>query len=271
MDGMPTTLAEFWARLQSDVTFASHTWALLAPVVALSLFFVTANYSRYYTGWSLLRCALPGAVGWFVMEVVSPGLYLWSFLRAGGDLLRCPLAAMWLTHYTYRCFVYPALRWRTMKPMPLEIALLSVMFNSVNGYLNGASAADFTLAGALATRTGAVCLAVGACMWLLGFVGNIHSDETLRALRKSPAEAGVYKVPPPVGMHRYLMSPNYSCECFEWLGYYVASRFAPAAMTFFVWTLANLGPRAYTNYKWCQKRFGKKMPKNRRIFIPFIW
>jgi len=72
-------------------------------------------------------------------------------------------------------------------------------------------------------------------------------------------------------MHRFLLSPNYSCECFEWFGYYIASGFAAEPMTFFVWTLANLGPRTITNYKWYKKTFPNDFPKDRKIFIPFIF
>jgi len=270
MSELPTTFAEFWTRIQTDSKFASYSWALVTPVVAFAEFFVTANYSRFYTGWSLLHCALPGAVGWFLMEIVSPVLYVFFFLTHGGNPLNAPLLHMWIAHYTYRSIFYPLLRWNKIKPMPLEIALMSMMFNSVNGLLNGIYSATFTYDTIPSSTFHNVCFIVGFCMWVLGFIGNIHSDEILRALRKNPEDAGKYKIPPPEGMHRFLLSPNYSCECFEWLGYYVASGFAAEPMTFFVWTVANLGPRTFTNYKWYKKTFPDNFPKDRKIFIPFL-
>jgi len=268
----PTTFSAFFERCKNDLTFASYSWALVTPVVAVAELFFTANYSRFFTGKSLLHCALPGAVGWFLMEIVSPGLYTYFYIINGGDFLHTPLMWMWNIHYTYRCFIYPGLRWNNIKPMPLEIALLAMGYNSVNGWLNGVFSAQFTFDSITASTFNTVCFCIGAVMWLLGFIGNIHSDEVLRSLRKNPEDKGKYKIPPPVGMHRFLFSPNYSCECFEWLGYYVASSFAPAPMTFFVWTVANLGPRTLTNYKWYKKTFpSDQLPKDRKIFIPFIW
>lgn len=264
----PTTLGELCARLQSDLVFASWAWTLVAPLVAVALLFVTAPYSRHFTGRSLLRCTLPGALGWALMEAVSPAVYLRAFVRAGG--LAAPgaaprvLALLWTAHYAYRAVVYP-LRRRggVLRAMPLEIALLSAAFNTVNGALNGAAAAQ--------AHPSCAALALGAALWLAGFAGTVRSDETLRALRRGPADAGVYRVPPPVGPHRWLVSPNYSCECLEWLGYAVATGGAPAAISFAVWALANLAPRARANYKWCVAHFGSSMPRDRYVFIPFIW
>lgn len=263
----PTSLGELWTRLQSDVVFASWAWTLVAPVVAVALLFVTAPYSRHATGRPLLRCALPGALGWLLMEAVSPAVYLRAFVRAGGVAAThaAPhvLALLWTAHYTYRALVYPLRRRGVLRPMPLEIALLSAAFNAVNGALNGAAAA--------AAHPPAAALALGAALWLAGLAGNVRSDETLRALRRGRADAGVYRVPPPVGPHRWLVSPNYSCEALEWLGYALASGGTPAAVSFAVWTLANLAPRARANYRWCVAHFGPDMPRDRYVFIPFIW
>lgn len=267
VSAFPATLGELWTRLQSDLVFASWAWTLVAPVVAVALLFVTAPYSRHFSGRSLLRCTLPGALGWCLMEAVSPALFLRAFVRARGPaapgIAPHVLALLWTLHYTYRALVYPLRRRRVLRPMPLEIALLSAAFNAVNGALNGAAAA--------AARPHPLVLALGTALWLAGLAGNVRSDETLRALRRGPADAGVYRVPPPVGPHRWLVSPNYSCEALEWLGYALASGGAPAAVSFAVWTLANLAPRALANYRWCVARFGPDMPRDRYVFIPFIW
>jgi len=270
MPEFPTSFNEFFDRVKTDTTFASYVWALITPFVFAAEFFFTANYSRFFDGKSLLFVVLPGSVGWFLMEVVSPGLYLYFFIRYGGNLLQAPLLYMWMIHYTYRTIIYPLLRWGKIKPMPLEIALMGMMYNSGNAWLNGVFSSEFTCETITSSTFHTVCFCVGCCMWLLGFIGNVHSDEVLRSLRKNPEDAGKYKIPPPVGMHRFLFSPNYSCECFEWLGYYVASGFAPAPMTFFVWTVANLAPRTFSNYKWYKKTFGDELPKDRKIIIPFI-
>jgi len=155
-----------------------------------------------------------------------------------------------------------------MKPMPLQVALMSVCFNTANGLLNGRAAASCAECGC---NTCTPLLVLGVAMWALGLWGNIDADETTRRLRTKPEDADKYKIPPPRGMHRYLASPNYSCETLEWVGYAVAARLCPAAVSFVIWTLCNLVPRAVANRRWCAKTFDDAYPKDRRIFIPFIW
>ena len=151
--------------------------------------------------------------------------------------------------------------------MPVEIALLAAGFNSVNGTINGADLVNFTY-----DECNKVLFWIGALMWLFGFIGNIHSDEVVLALRKNK-ECGEkrYYIPPAKGMHKYVASPNYACEIFEWLGLCVASGFRTGPVCFWLWTVANLAPRARTNYKWYVQTFGDKYPKDRKVLIPFIY
>ena len=43
-----------------------------------------------------------------------------------------------------------------------------------------------------------------------------------------------------------------------------------AGFVFFIWTLFNLLPRAISTHKWYLSEF-KDYPKNRKIFIPYIF
>jgi 3-oxo-5-alpha-steroid 4-dehydrogenase 1 len=208
---------------------------------------------------------LPGAAAWFLMEGVSAAAFIAAFLASGGGgrgRFSVP-ALLFVGHYCYRAGLYPLLRVRSLRPVPLEFALSATFFNVVNGSLNGASVA-------MRPPPSVPVVALGAAVWLAGLAGNVHSDEVTRRLRK-PGEGRVYRVPPAVGMHRFLISPNYFCEMVEWLGYWVAAGFSPAALSFVLWTAANLIPHSVLNARWARAKFGSDLPPTRRTFIPFLW
>ena len=41
------------------------------------------------------------------------------------------------------------------------------------------------------------------------------------------------------------------------------------SLVFFIWTIANLSPRALATHKWYLEKF-EEYPKNRKAIIPFI-
>lgn len=174
------------------------------------------------------------------------------------------LALLWTAHYTYRALVYPLRRRGVLRPMPLEIALLSAAFNAVNGALNGTAAA--------AAHPPAAALALGAALWLAGLAGNVRSDEDApRAAKPRPRGRGCVpraaaRRPAPLARVAQLQLR----EALEWPGYALASGGTPAAVSFASSTLAN-PPRARANYRWCVARFSAPMPRDRYVFIPFIW
>lgn len=98
----------------------------------------------------------------------------------------------------------------------------------------------------------------------IAFVINIQSDTILLNLRK-PGETE-YKIPYG-GMYKFVSCPNYMSEMLEWIGFATAT-WTLAGLTFALWTVANLLPRAIANHKWYKKQF-KDYPK-RKAVIPFI-
>lgn len=42
-----------------------------------------------------------------------------------------------------------------------------------------------------------------------------------------------------------------------------------SGLAFFIYTVANLGPRAFANHRWYQETF-EDYPKERRALIPFL-
>lgn len=86
-------------------------------------------------------------------------------------------------------------------------------------------------------------------------------------LRK-PGETG-YKIPFG-GMFNYVTGANYFGEIVEWTGFAIATGFAAPAVSFAIFTLSNIGPRAIGHHKWYKTTFGDKYPKHRKALIPFV-
>ena len=103
-------------------------------------------------------------------------------------------------------------------------------------------------------------------IFLIGFFINNHSDSILINLR-GPGETG-YKIPRG-GLYKYVSCPNYLGEFIEWLGFAIASA-SLASFAFFIWTLANLLPRAIQNHAWYLEKF-EDYPKTRKRVIPFLF
>ncbi|CAA0836315.1 Steroid 5-alpha-reductase DET2 [Striga hermonthica] len=73
-------------------------------------------------------------------------------------------------------------------------------------------------------------------------------------------------------VHRtlWVSCPNYLGEIVEWLGWAVMT-WSWAGLGFFVYTCANLVPRAEQNHRWYLEKFGEDYPSNRKAVIPFVY
>ena len=76
-------------------------------------------------------------------------------------------------------------------------------------------------------------------MFITGMMINVWADSVLLSLRRG--DEG-YKIPRG-GLYEYVSSPNYFGEIVEWLGWAVMT-WSLAGLSFFLYTAANLGPRA---------------------------
>lgn len=63
---------------------------------------------------------------------------------------------------------------------------------------------------------------------------------------------------------------NYLGEILEWAGFALATGGALPVVSFAVFTICNIGPRAFHHHAWYLKTFGDKYPKHRKALIPFI-
>lgn len=222
-----------------------------AVPTAAWLWFRPAPYGRHgASGWGP---PVPGRLGWLVMECPT----LLVFLPLAARDPHVPLIALWLLHYGYRTLIYP-LRLPSVRPMPLAVVASGLVFQLVNSANNGLAVAGSTQAGA--------SLWVGASIFLVGTAIHHHGDQVLMGLRQ-PGETG-YHVPN-AGLYRWVTNVAYLGELITWLGWWVASGSA-AGLAMFVFTAANLVPRARSNHRWYLDRFSA-YPPDRKILLPGIW
>ncbi|HEV7707759.1 MAG TPA: methyltransferase, partial [Asanoa sp.] len=220
----------------------------LAAATAVALLWIKAPYGRYQrAGWGP---TVSGRVGWVVME--SPAVVVFTAVFVTGahrtDLVALVLLAMWLCHYVYRAFVYPALM-RPGSRMPLLVMALAMAFNVLNATVNAWWVAD--LGGYAESWLADPRFLAGAVLFFAGLVVHARSDGTLRRLRP-PGETG-YRIPHG-GAFRWVSSPNYTGEIVQWLGWALAT-WSPAGLAFAVYTTANLAPRAIDHHAWYRERF----------------
>ena len=71
------------------------------------------------------------------------------------------------------------------------------------------------------------------------------------------------------GLYERVSCPNYLAELIEWLGWAVATR-SGAGLAFFVYTFANLAPRARAHHAWYRRQF-PDYPPQRKALLPWLW
>lgn len=236
-------------------------WIGLAAVVFVSLFFVRAPYGRYERrGWGP---TVGATIGWVVMELPAV-LAILFFTVLGGRLTVATVAflVLWELHYVYRTFVFPFLLRGAARRTPWSVVGMAIAFNLVNGYFNGShlAAAKYPSAWLSSPQ-----FLAGAALFLFGFGVHVHSDSVLRNLRQ-PGQTG-YKIPRG-GLYRFVSCPNYFGEVLEWTGWAIATS-SLAGLSFAVWTVANLVPRAVAHHRWYRERF-PDYPPARKAVVPFL-
>jgi len=236
-------------------------WASIGLASFILLQFVTAPYGRHVkSGWGP---QISNKLGWILMEIPSFLIILYFYLSSDQSLYASMLSILWLLHYFNRTFIYP-LRIRTKgKKMPLIIVGSAIFFNCINAGLNGYFLANFE--NYTPESFYQLNFVFGILLFLIGLFINQKSDHILIHLRK-PGETG-YKVPQGF-LFKYLSCPNLFGELTQWTGFALMAWNFPA-LTFLVWTFANLLPRALGHHQWYRKHF-EDYPKNRKAVIPGI-
>jgi 3-oxo-5-alpha-steroid 4-dehydrogenase 1 len=240
-------------------------WFVLALIIFISLLFVEAPYGRYARmGWG---ATVSDRMGWVVMESISPVLFAVCFVVGGNEKTPVLLLffCMWEAHYIHRAFIYPFSLRTTVKRMPALVMSLGLVFNSVNAYLNGSYLFSFS-EGYGIEWLGDPRFISGFALFVIGFVMNRQADTVLRDLRK-PGE-GKYGIAGN-GMFRFVSCPNYLGEILIWIGWAIAT-WSLAGLSFALWTMANLIPRARAHHRWYKEYF-PDYPPERKALIPGLW
>lgn len=236
---------------------------ILCPVVFFSLLRVTAPYGRHFkSGWGP---SLPNRRAWVLMEL--PALLVISTLVLNSPAAHEPGAtvplALWVLHYSYRTFLFPALMHPSDRTFPAVLVVFAILFNTLNGYNNARALESAAAPGASFPDWN---FWTGLAIFLAGFVLHVHSDRVIRQLRK-PGQTGYFI--PRGGLFRWISSPHYLGEIIQWCGWAVLI-WSLAGLAFALFTFCNLAPRALANHVWYRDRF-PDYPAERKILIPGLW
>lgn len=241
--------------------------SLLAVVVLVALFRVKAGYGMFRTAqWGP---SVDNRVGWVLMEAPVFLVMCWLWWSSDVRTETAPLTFFLLfqLHYFQRSFIFPFLM-RGKSRMPLSILLMGVIFNVINGLLQGEWLFYLAPEGMYTDewlRTPQFVL--GLLVFFAGMAINWHSDSVIRHLRK-PGDTRHYL--PSQGLYRLVTSANYFGELLEWTGFAILTC-SPAAWVFVLWTFANLAPRAHAIRRRYIEEFGREAVGSRKRMIPYIY
>ena len=201
-------------------------------------------------------------LGWFLMELPALLVLPLAYLAVGErHLVSDFLVGVWVAHYAHRTLVWPWIVQQNSDGMPVVTCAAGFGFNIVNGLLlwwSLTTLADYTMG-----WFGDIRFIAGAVIMLLGAALNIWSDYHLARLR---SEKPGHHVLPAGGPFRFVSCPNLTGEMLEWVGFALMLWLLPG-LSFAIWTVANLTPRALWRHRWYQERFSA-YPEGRRAILP---
>ena len=233
-----------------------------AVFVFVLLFFVSAPYGKFMRkGWGP---AIKTKWAWLLMEFLSPALITLFFILAEKrNIVKIVFLSAWLLHYIHRTFIYPFSQSGRNKPYPFVIVLMAMIFNFFNGFVNGYGVfmlKEYPLQWLISWQ-----FIAGILIFVTGYIVNKTADEKLRQLR---SQNGQDYVIPRGFIFEYISCPHYFGELMEWAGWALMT-WSLGGLAFFVFTFANLFPRAVASHKWYKSHF-PEYPKKRKAIIPFI-
>ena len=169
---------------QQTFEFLLLAMSALAVIVFVALYYVRAGYGMFHTPkWGL---SVNNKLGWVLMEapVFLVMLYLWWNSSVRFDAAPFLFFLLFELHYFQRSFIFPFLM-KGKSRMPLAIMLMGVVFNVLNGLMQGewlfylAPEGLYTDAW-LSTPS----FWLGVILFFIGMGINLHSDSVIRHLRK---------------------------------------------------------------------------------------
>ena len=178
----------------------------------LILSFVSAPYGRYVRpGWGP---TLRAKWAWMIMESPAVLVILIIFLRyeSWTNPVSLFFLLVWEIHYIQRTVIYPLIFQGGKKAFPVLLVLFAILFNCLNGYLNGTylvAIQQYSISWFYDPR-----FIIGTIIFITGFLINRQSDRILTELRN---DGKGYQIPQK-GLFRYVSSPHYLGEIIEWTG-----------------------------------------------------
>jgi 3-oxo-5-alpha-steroid 4-dehydrogenase 1 len=252
---------------QETLELIAYIWMFIALAVHVTMFYIKAPFGRHTSEkWGV---SINNKLGWFIMEL--PSLLIMVYFLFWGkhsfESYAWILFVIWILHYTNRTFIFPLRIKPTPKKMPLFIVMNAILFNFMNAGLNGYFLSEFSTNEQYGNEwlTNPHFIS-GAILFFTGMVINWKSDTILINLRKK-GDTG-YKIPYGF-LFDYVSSPNLFGEIMEWGGFALMAWNLPA-LTFFVWTCANLIPRAKNHHDWYHEHFSD-YPTKRKVVFPFLY
>ncbi len=240
------------------------SWTGIALVVFLILLRISVPYGRTARrGWGPL---VSSRLGWIVMESAAVITFLIIFLLA---FRKCNAVSLiflflWEFHYINRAYVFPVRMKSNRKRMALSVVMMALIFNLINGWINGTYLFSIVAPYPTAWFTD-IRFISGVLLFFFGWFVNVKSDGLLLRQRKKGGEEYVI---PEGFFFRHISCPNYLGEVLEWLGWALLT-WSLAGLSFFIWTCANLIPRALTYHRWYKSQF-PGYPQKRKALIPFV-
>jgi len=233
-----------------------------AIMVFILLFYISAPYGKFQRkGWGFV---IRSKWAWMIME--SPSLVLMLILFLISDNKDFPFLLfifLWVSHYFHRTFIYPFTQSGREKPYPLIIVIMAIVFNCLNAFINGYGI--FHLGTYEPGWLFSWQFLSGIVLFMTGFIINKKADDEFRLLRKK--HPGEYVIPEG-WLFRYISNPHYFGEIIEWGGWALLTWSLPG-LAFFVFTFANLFPRAISSHGWYKEHF-PEYPRKRKAIIPLI-
>lgn len=241
----------------------AYTWIGIALFIFFLLLKITAPYGRHSSAkWGP---QIANHLGWFFMEF--PALLVMTYVLITNfstkDMVTEVMIGLYCLHYFNRSFIFPFRLHTKGKKMPVLIMFSGIFFNLCNTFLLGYYFIHF--ANNDSSWFTDPRFITGILIFLAGVWINWKADNILIGLR-GPGETG-YKIPKG-WLFDYVSCPNLFGELIEWAGFAILCWNLPA-LTFFIWTAANLVPRAISHHKWYRRQFAE-YPAKRKAVIPYL-
>lgn len=239
-------------------------WISIAVFIFFLLLKVTAPYGRHAS--SKWGPQIDNHYGWFIMEFPALIVMLYFLIKNFSLQLYTIeiMIGLFCLHYFNRTFIFPFRLHTRGKKMPILIMASGIFFNLCNTFLLGYYFTNFAVNENNWLIDGRFI--TGIILFFFGIWINWRSDNILIHLRK-PNETG-YKIP--TGwLFTYISCPNMLGELIEWAGFAVLCWNLPA-LAFFIWSAANLVPRALAHHKWYKNKF-ENYPPERKAILPNLF